>query len=188
MKSSFNRSTAKSFSGMRQGLIACACLVGFSAPLLTQAATPSVTNEDIENLKTDIVKLNATFKQLESEYLYPPSVDTAIFVSVDTGQFFTLQNIEARIDGTPVAGHFYTDKEQQALSKGGIQRLEELQLKPGSYELVITVIGEDSQGQVIKRGITHEFEKTNQAIGLELELQDNADTMGLKLGIKTWQL
>ena len=163
-----------------------ACALSLNMP--TYAAEPSGTLQQIEALKTDIVELNATFKQLEKEYLYPPSVDAALFVSVDTGQFFKLTNIEARIDNNPVAGHFYTEKQQEALAKGGIQRLQEFQLKPGTYELVITVIGEDTQGNTIKRGVTHTFEKTKQAIGLELQLKDSVKTLGVQLDIKTWQL
>lgn len=165
-----------------------ACALGLGVSVPSHAAEPSSTLQEIEALKTDIVELNATFKQLEKEYLYPPSVDTALFVSVDTGQFFKLTNIEARIDNNPVAGHFYTEKQQEALAKGGIQRLQEFQLKPGQYELVITVIGEDTQGNTIKRGVTHTFEKTKQAIGLELQLKDSVKTLGVQLDIKTWQL
>lgn len=176
----------------KKTLIACCAIASFAlslgVSLVSHAADDNQALQEIEALKTEIVKLNATFKQLEKEYLYPPSVDAALFVSVDTGQFFKLNNIEARIDDKPVAGHFYTKKQQEALAKGGIQRLEEFQLRPGEYQLVITVIGEDTQGNTIKRGITHTFEKTKQAIGLELQLQDSVDTLGVQLNIKTWQL
>lgn len=148
----------------------------------------SVTPQAIEQLKSDIIELNAQFKNLEQEYLYPPSVDTALFISTDTGQYFKIKSIEARVDDKPVVGHFYTDKQQSSLAKGGIHRLGEFHLKPGAHQLVVTVIGEDANGQSIKRGLTHDFEKTQQAMGLEVKIMDSTKSFAVDLDVQQWQL
>ena len=148
----------------------------------------SASLEEIEQLKTDIIELNAEFKQLEQDQLYPASVDTALFVSVDTGQYFQLEAIEARVDDQPVIGHFYTDKQRGALEKGGIHKLSQIHVKPGQHQLVITVIGKTPDGQSIKRGITHDFEKTKDSLGLELQLFDSLKNLSMEMRIKTWSL
>jgi hypothetical protein len=162
-------------------------LAGFTAPNLPEDMSIQ-TPASIEKLKTDIVQLNAEFRNLEQEYLYPAAVDAALFVSVDTGQYFQLEAIEARIDDQPVVGHFYTEKQREALTKGGIQRLRQFHLKPGEHQLVITIIGQNSEGETIKRGITHQFTKTAASIGLELKLIDSEKSLSVAPEIKTWKL
>ena len=162
-------------------------LAGFAEPNTTMDMS-SQTPASIEQLKSDIIKLNAEFRNLEQEYLYPAAVDAALFVSVDTGQYFKLEAIEAKIDDQPVVGHFYTEQQREALMKGGIQRLRQFHLKPGDHQLVITIIGKDSEGNTIKRGLTHNFTKTAASVGLELKLIDNEKSLSVAPEIKTWKL
>ena len=168
---------------------------GISLSLIanTQAQTSTNTAQTlsekaINDLKTDIVELNAEFKNLEEQYFYPDAVSAALFISLDTGQFFTLESIEAQVDEKPVIGHFYTEKQLVALQKGGIQRLGQFTLKPGPHDLVITVVGKNENGDTIKRGITKTFDKTNAAIGLELKIKDSVEKLAVELELKTWQL
>ena len=60
----------------------------------------SASLEEIEQLKTDIIELNAEFKQLEQDQLYPASVDTALFVSVSA-----LNNVDFPTLGKPTIPH-----------------------------------------------------------------------------------
>lgn len=161
-------------------------LIAQGKPL--QPATSTEDLAEIEQLKGEIIELNAEFRNLEEAYLYPASVDTALFVSVDTGQFFELEAIEAKVDDQPVVGHFYTPSQRQALAKGGIQRLRQFYLKPGDHQLVVTIIGQDQEGNTVKRGIVHDFTKTSSAIGLELKLTDSEKSLSIEPEIKTWDL
>ncbi len=168
--------------------IIIAAFSAFTTFSVVSHAASNNTPATIEQLKTDIINLNAEFRNLEQEYLYPASVDAALFVSVDTGQYFQLEAIEAKINDQPVIGHFYTENQREALAKGGIQRLRQFHLKPGEHQLVITIIGKDTQGNTIKRGITHNFTKTSSSIGLELKLIDSEQSLSVAPEIKNWTL
>lgn len=176
---------SKKINTLILGVFCMLPLLGYAEPSEPVTADAPAA---IEQLKTDIINLNAEFRNLEQEYLYPASVDAALFISVDAGQYFTLEAIEAQINDQPIVGHFYTEQQRQALAKGGIQKLRQLNLKPGQHQLVITIIGKDAEGNSIKRGLVHSFTKTSASLGLELQLIDSARSLSVEPKIKTWTL
>ncbi|RYZ95603.1 MAG: AraC family transcriptional regulator, partial [Moraxellaceae bacterium] len=77
----------------------------------------------VENLKESVLTLNRDLLILEEELLYPPSNQIAVYVSMDLGQFFSLDAVKFEIDNKLVASELYTDKQVSALFRGGVQRL-----------------------------------------------------------------
>ena len=80
-------------------------------------------DEQIQDLKKDVVDLNSDLFVLEEELLFPANTQVAVFVSMDVGDFFALDSITLKIDNREVSNYLYTPREVAALLKGGVQRL-----------------------------------------------------------------
>ena len=80
-------------------------------------------DEDVQDLKKEVLDLNRDLFLLEEELLFPANSQVAFFVSLDVGEYFDLDSVSLRIDGREVANYLYTEREVEALHRGGVQRL-----------------------------------------------------------------
>src|ERR1700689_5910655 len=104
------------------------------APADAGAGTRAL-DEQIQDLKKDVIDLNRDLFVLEEELLFPANTQVAVFVSMDVGDFFALDSIQLKIDNRDVTNYLYTPREVAALVKGGVQRLYVGNLKAGGHEL-----------------------------------------------------
>src|SRR5512138_1692000 len=91
-------------------------------------------DEQVQEIKTDVLSIAAELNQLEEKLLYPSDTQIALFVSLTEGEKFQL-------DGKPVAHHLYAFKELEALQKGGVQRIYVGNVRTGEHALRVTVLG-----------------------------------------------
>jgi len=103
-------------------------------------------DEQVQEIKTDVLSIAAELKQLEEKLLYPSDTQIAIFVSVAEGEKFRLDAVDIELDGKSVAHHLYTFKELEALQKGGVQRIHVGNVRTGEHALQVTVIGKAEGG------------------------------------------
>lgn len=163
---------------------------GFAADSATRAEPPADTrglDEEIQALKKDVVDLNRDLFVLEEELLFPANTQVAVFVSMDVGEFFALDNITLKIDQKEVANYLYTPREAEALMKGGVQRLYLGNLKVGEHELVAFFTGKGPNGREYRRGATLKFEKGIGAKYLELKINDRQRRQQPEFEIKDWE-
>jgi len=154
------------------------------------AEPPSDTrglDEEIQGLKKDVVDLNKDLFVLEEELLFPANTQVAVFVSMDVGEFFALDNVTLKIDQKEVANYLYTPREAEALLKGGVQRLYLGNLKVGEHELVAFFTGKGPNERDYKRGATLKFEKGIGAKYLELKINDRQKKQQPEFEIKDWE-
>jgi hypothetical protein len=154
------------------------------------AETPLDTralDEEIQGLKKDVVDLNKDLFVLEEELLFPANTQVAVFVSMDVGDFFALDNVTLKVDQKEVANYLYTPREAEALMKGGVQRLYLGNLKVGEHELVAFFNGKGPNGRDYKRGATLKFEKGIGAKYLELKINDRQRKQQPEFEIKDWE-
>ena len=144
-------------------------------------------DEEIQGLKKDVVDLNKDLFVLEEELLFPANTQVAIFVSMDVGEFFALDNVTLKIDQKEVANYLYTPREAEALLKGGVQRLYLGNLKVGEHELVAFFTGKGPNERDYKRGATLKFEKGIGAKYLELKINDRQRKQQPEFEIKDWE-
>ncbi|MGH8240082.1 MAG: AraC family transcriptional regulator [Steroidobacteraceae bacterium] len=157
-----------------------------SAPTEPQADTRGL-DEEIQGLKKDVVDLNKDLFVLEEELLFPANTQVAVFVSMDVGEFFALDNVTLKIDQKEVANYLYTPREAEALLKGGVQRLYLGNLKVGEHELVAFFNGKGPNERDYKRGATLKFEKGIGAKYLELKINDRQKKQQPEFEIKDWE-
>jgi hypothetical protein len=144
-------------------------------------------DQQIQDLKKDVVDLNKDLFVLEEELLFPANTQVAVFVSVDVGDFFALDSITLKIDNRDVMNYLYTPREVTALLKGGVQRLYVGNLKAGEHQLVAFFNGKGPHDRNYKRGANLKFEKGVGAKYLELKVTDHAHAQEPEFEIKDWE-
>jgi hypothetical protein len=144
-------------------------------------------DEEIQGLKKDVVDLNKDLFVLEEELLFPANTQVAIFLSMDVGEFFGLDNVTLKIDQKEVANYLYTPREADALIKGGVHRLYLGNLKVGQHELVAFFSGKGPNERDYRRGATLRFEKGIGAKYLELKINDRQRKQQPEFEIKDWE-
>jgi hypothetical protein len=140
----------------------------------------------VESLKESVLTLNRDLLILEEELLYPPSNQVAIYLSMDLGQFFSLDAVKVEIDNKLVVSELYTDKQINALFRGGVQRLFVGNLKAGEHEVSAFFTGRGPQ-QDYKRGAKLMVSKTQSPLVLELKIVDSSTQLQPTFDIKEWK-
>lgn len=151
------------------------------------AATQRALNEQVQDIKQQALALNRDLFVLEEELLFPANTQVAVFVSMDVGEFFQLDAVQIKLDDKVVANYLYTEKQVDALYRGGVQRLYVGNVKGGKHELVAVFTGRGPHNRDYRRGTTVQFEKADQPKYLELKIVDSAATQQPEFQIKEWQ-
>ncbi len=158
-----------------------------SAPAADAATDTKGLDQEIQGLKKDVVDLNKDLFVLEEELLFPANTQVAVFLSMDVGDFFSLDSVQLKIDQKEVINYLYTPREVDALLKGGVQRLYVGNLKVGSHELVAFFNGKGPNDRAYKRGASLRFEKGVGAKYLELKIDDRQKKLQPEFEIKDWE-
>ena len=158
-----------------------------AAPAETPAADTRGLDQEIQGLKKDVVDLNKDLFVLEEELLFPANTQVAVFLSMDVGDFFSLDSVQLKIDQKEVINYLYTPREVEALLKGGVQRLYVGNLKVGAHELVAFFNGKGPSERAYKRGASVKFEKGVGAKHLELKIDDRQRKLQPEFEIKDWE-
>jgi len=151
------------------------------------AAELRAVDEDVQDLKKKLVDLNRDLFKLEEEILYPASTQVAVFLSVNVGTFFALDSVTVKVDDKEVANHLYTEREVQALHRGGVQKLYLGNLKSGQHELVAFFSGKGPHGRDYRRGTSVSFEKTVGAKYVELRISDREASLQPDFVVRQWE-
>ncbi len=112
-------------------------------------------DEQIQEIKSDALRMSAEMSQLEEKLLYPSGTQVAIFVALAKGDTMRLDAVRLQIDGQLVAHYIYSAKELQALRKGGVQRIYVGNVPTGDHKLDVLVDGKLEGGADFSR--TGEF-------------------------------
>ena len=98
-------------------------------------------DENVQDLKKEVLDLNRDLFLLEEELLFPANSQVAFFISMDVGEYFELDSVNLKIDGKEVSNYLYTSREVKALLRGGVHRVHMGNLKVGEHELVAVFTG-----------------------------------------------
>jgi hypothetical protein len=112
-------------------------------------------DEQIQEIKSDALRMSAEMSQLEEKLLYPSGTQVAIFVALAKGDTMRLDAVRLQIDGQLVAHYIYSAKELQALRKGGVQRIYVGNVSTGDHKLDVLIDGKLEGGADFSR--TGEF-------------------------------
>ncbi len=151
------------------------------------AANRTSLDKQTQDLKSAVLDLNRELFLLEEELLFPSNTQVAVFVSMDVGEYFALDSVQLTIDGKDVDSYLYTEREVQALLRGGVHRLYLGNLKVGEHELVAIFTGRGPNGRNYRRGADMRFEKTIGAKFLELKISDRESKSQPDFIVTEWE-
>lgn len=144
-------------------------------------------DEEVQALKKEVLDLNRELFVLEEELLFPANTQVAVFVSMDVGEFFALDSVTLKLDNKEVANYLYTEREAQALLKGGVHRVFIGNLKAGEHELIALFTGQGPNQRDYRRGATIKVEKGVGAKYVELKISDKAVKAQPEFIVKEWE-
>ena len=144
-------------------------------------------DQDVQELKKEVLDLNRDLFLLEEELLFPANSQVAFFISMDVGEYFALDSVSLQIDGKEVANYLYTDREVDALLQGGVHRIHMANLKTGDHELIAIFTGQGPHTRDYRRGATVAIDKGIGAKYLELEITDRVKKQQPEFVIKDWE-
>ena len=147
----------------------------------------SVLDSEVQSLRREVVDLNRDLFMLEEDLLFPASTQVAVFVSMDVGTFFAVDSVQLKVDDKEVANYLYTEREQEALKRGGVQRLWLGNLKAGEHEITAFFVGQGPHERDYKRGTTLQVEKGVGAKYVELRISDKASKLQPEFVVKVWE-
>jgi hypothetical protein len=148
-----------------------------AAPAPAEGATASADqqrmrglDEQVQEVKSDVLKIAAEMNQLEEKLLYPSGTQVAVFVALAKGDEMRLDAVRLQIDGELVAHYIYSAKELEALRKGGVQRIYVGNVATGNHKLEVLVDGKLKGGDDFSRTGEFTFRKEVKPKLVELTL------------------
>ncbi len=144
-------------------------------------------DSEIQSLKDEVLKLNRDLFILEEELLFPVNTQITVFVSVDVGEFFSLDSVQLKIDGKQIANYLYTESEADALRRGGIHQLHIGNIRHGSHELTAFFVGKGPHERDYSRAANISIKKTNEPKYVELKIVDLEQKQQPTFEIKVWE-
>ncbi|MDH3641560.1 MAG: AraC family transcriptional regulator [Gammaproteobacteria bacterium] len=130
-------------------------------------------DNEMEDVKKALLDLKRDLVILEEDLLFPASTQVAIFLSMDVGEFFQLDAVTLKLNGRKVTHHLYTDKQVDALFRGGVQKLYVGNVKQGKNRVTAFFTGRGPSGRDYRRATTVEFEKSFEPAFVELAISDS---------------
>ncbi|MEP0355308.1 hypothetical protein [Paraglaciecola sp.] len=130
--------------------------------------------QQLQALRKEVIALNRDLFVLEEDLLFPSSTQIVVYLSMNVGTYFNLDSVELKLDDKTVTHYLYTDKQIQALYKGGVQKLHIDNLGQGEHELTAFFIGKGPENREYKRATSLTFSKTAEPASVELSIVDSS--------------
>jgi hypothetical protein len=193
LSQNFNRTPKMN---MKRSLRVAHCIVWaffFSAPLIAEEADSSSgidaskpVSMSVEELKKKVIQLNRDLFILEEDLLFPANTQFAVFLSLDTGEFLKLDSVKLKVNDEIVASHLYTERQFQALARGGMQRLYMGNLKTGEHEITVFVEGLGPDQRAYKKAANLLLEKGTDLKAIEIRIKDLSSDYQADVSIVEW--
>ena len=116
-------------------------------------------DEQVQEIKTDVLGIAADLNRLEEKLLYPSNTQIAVFVSIAQGETFRLDSMQINIDGELATHYLYGFKELDALQHGGVQRVYTGNVPTGGHEIEVSINGKTPSGDDFNSTETFSFDK-----------------------------
>ena len=160
------------------------------APLaVAQDNTPQAESAamSVEALRKQVIELNRDLFVLEEDLLFPASTQFVVFLSVETGEFLSLDAVKLKVDDEVVASHLYTDRQVDALRRGGMQRLHMGNLKTGEHEVTVFVDGIGPENRPYRKAATYQLDKGTGTATMEVRIRDRSSDYQPAVELVEWE-
>jgi hypothetical protein len=132
-------------------------------------------DEQVQEVKSDVLSIAAELGQLEEKLLYPSDTHLAVFIALAQGEALRLDSVQVQIDGQVAARYIYSFKELDALQRGGVQRIYTGNIATGQHQIEVSLTGKLASGKDYSH--TEHFPFTKEVkpklIGVKLAAPDS---------------
>jgi len=132
-------------------------------------------DEQVQEVKSDVLGIAAELSRLEEKLLYPSNTQVAVFIALAEGDAMRLDAVQIQIDGQLVAHYIYSFKELDALKHGGVQRIYAGNVTTGEHQIDVSVTGKLQGGADYNQAGSFAFRKgvEPKLVGLTLAGPDS---------------
>ncbi|MGD8524639.1 MAG: AraC family transcriptional regulator [Thioalkalispiraceae bacterium] len=162
-------------------------LLFVSAFSMASEQEPGKLTKDVQDIKKEIIQLNKELFILEEDLLFPANTQFSVFLSMDIGEYFSLDSVQIKIDDKTVANHLYTQSESEALKRGGVQRIYLGNLASGEHEIVAFFVGQGPNNRDYRRGSSIKITKSPDPTFVEFKITDNEGKQQPYFDSKFWE-
>lgn len=141
----------------------------------------------VEELKKQVIKLNRDLFILEEDLLFPANTQFVVYLSLATGKFLALDSVTLKVDNEIVAAHLYTERQLEALKRGGMQRLHIGNLKTGAHEITAILHGIGPNKEDYKLAATQQIEKNSELKAIEIRIEDQSENYQPSVQVIEWE-
>jgi hypothetical protein len=142
-------------------------------------------DEQVQEMKSDVLAIAAELRQLEERLLYPSNTQLSVFVSLAEGAALRLDAVQIHINGELAAHYIYSYRELEALQKGGVQRLYTGNVSSGEHALEVTALGRLQNGRDFTESARFTFRKDVEPKLLGVTLGPSASG-GASVSLGAW--
>ena len=159
------------------------CAISGAPGMADSSAQMQSLDEQVQEIKSDVLRIAAELSQLEETLLYPSNTQVSVFVSLADDETSRLDSVQIQIDGELVTHHIYSFKELEALQKGGVQRIYTGNLRTGEHRLGVSFSGKLASGEDFSGTESFSFNKDVEPklVGITL-FADGPGKPSIKLG------
>lgn len=180
------------FDAVQLGLALLVLLIAL--PLRAESGNPppdtvpeSEVALSVEELKKQVIRLNRDLFILEEDLLFPANTQFVVYLSLNTGQFFALDSVTLKVNDEIVASHLYTERQLEALKRGGMQRLHIGNLKTGEHEITAILHGIGPEKQDYKLAASSKITKNSELKALEIRIEDQSESYQPAVSVVEWE-
>ncbi len=141
-------------------------------------------DEQVQEIKKDVLSISAELTLLEEKLLYPSNTQVSLFVSFAKKNRFRLDAMDIKLDGKVVTHHIYTAEELDALRNGGVQRIYTGNISNGEHNLDISFLGKPVVGGEYRKNASFKISKGVKPKLVEIKIAGPGSGKAIKL--KEW--
>jgi hypothetical protein len=142
-------------------------------------------DEQVQDIKKDVIDLTAELSQLEEKLLFPSNTQVSLFVSMKGDDDFRLDALQIKLDNKVVVHYLYTFRELEAMQKGGVQRIYTGNIKTGDHDMVVSVTGKAPAGGEYRRSASYTLKKDIGPRFVEINIS-GPDGENPAIGFRDW--
>ena len=142
-------------------------------------------DEQVQDIKKDVIDLTAELNQLEEKLLFPSNTQVSLFVSMNPDDDFRLDALQIKLDNKVVVHYLYTFRELEAMQKGGVQRIYTGNIKTGDHDMVVSLIGKAPAGGELRRSASYTLKKEIGPGFVEINIS-GPDSGNPVIGFRNW--
>ena len=135
-----------------------------------EAGAMASLDEQVQEIKSDVLAIAAELRQLEEQLLFPSNTQVSFFVNLAEDENLELDSLRVQVDGEWVVHHLYSFKELGALQKGGVQRLYTGNFPKGAHNVQVEIAGKLASGAAFSESQSFAFEKAAEPKIMSIEV------------------